>query len=140
MFEKTSAVTSPEWEQPKEEDILVSERYDSVKNAKARPSADCGSDHNPVVITLKVILKNIKRKSREKRWNKEILKNEETKLLLSAALERKLGKEEKQKDEAKQSESETIRTKMRTCITEIANKICGKEASVKNNHGLQWQL
>ena len=94
--------------------ILVSERYkNSVKNAKARPSADCGSDHIPVVMTPKVILKKIKRKSREKRWNKEILKNEETKLLLSAALERKLGKEEKEKNEAKQSESETIRTKMR---------------------------
>ena len=69
-------------------------------------------------------MKKIKRKSREKRWNKEILKNEETKLLFSAALERKLGKEEKQKNEATQSESENIWTKMGTCITEIANKIC----------------
>ena len=37
--------------------ILVSERYkNSVKNAKARPSADCGSDHIPVVMTPKVYL------------------------------------------------------------------------------------
>ena len=53
---------------------------------------DCGSDHNPVVMTLKVILKKIKRKSREKRWNKEILKNEETKLPFSTALEKKTWK------------------------------------------------
>ncbi|XP_047497081.1 craniofacial development protein 2-like [Penaeus chinensis] len=42
--------------------ILVSTRYrNSVRNAKTRQNADCGSDHNPIVIITNTRLKQIQR-------------------------------------------------------------------------------
>lgn len=47
--------------------VLVSERYrNSVRNAKARPGADCGADHNPVVVTLKCKLKKVQKGKKSK--------------------------------------------------------------------------
>ena len=50
---------------------MIHRRYrNSVKNAKARPGADCGSDHNPVVINIKITLKRLKKsKFSRKKWN-----------------------------------------------------------------------
>ncbi|XP_037784722.1 craniofacial development protein 2-like [Penaeus monodon] len=42
--------------------IAIKKRYRSaIKNSKAYPGADCGSDHNPVICELKVKLKTIKK-------------------------------------------------------------------------------
>ena len=42
--------------------IMINRRHrNSIKNAKARPGADCGSDHNPVVIKFKTALKLMKK-------------------------------------------------------------------------------
>lgn len=44
--------------------ILTSKRYKNcVKKFKSRPGADCSSDHNPVAMTMKFSLKQIKRKN-----------------------------------------------------------------------------
>ena len=50
---------------------MINKRYrNSVKNAKARPGADCGSDHNPVVINIKTTLKRMKKnKCTRRKWN-----------------------------------------------------------------------
>jgi len=42
--------------------IAIKKRYrNAIKNSKAYPGADCGSDHNPVICELKVKLKTIKK-------------------------------------------------------------------------------
>ena len=52
------------WKHPNGKDenqidyILVDKRYrNSITNSKARKDADCGSDHDPVWMTIKVKLK-----------------------------------------------------------------------------------
>ena len=55
--------------------ILVSHRYrNGAKNAKIRPSADCGSDHHLVMSKLEVKLKKINKSPKKPAWNKEVLK------------------------------------------------------------------
>ncbi|KAI5742924.1 hypothetical protein M8J77_012730 [Diaphorina citri] len=50
--------------------ICVSNRFrNSITNAKARPGADCGSDHNPVVITMRIKLKKLAKKNFIKKWD-----------------------------------------------------------------------
>ena len=58
--------------------IMINKRYrNSIKNAKARQGADCGSDHNPVVINIKTILKRVKKsESTRKQWNVSNLNQE----------------------------------------------------------------
>ena len=54
--------------------ILVSQRYrNSVKNAKVRPSADCGSDHHLVMAKIEIRLKKIRKSKRMPKWNREVL-------------------------------------------------------------------
>ena len=57
--------------------VLVNQRYrNSITNAKSRPGADCGSDHNPVVFKVRVKLKVPKKKSSQRyKYNCEKLKN-----------------------------------------------------------------
>uniref|UniRef100_A0A8D8XDM6 Craniofacial development protein 2 n=2 Tax=Cacopsylla melanoneura TaxID=428564 RepID=A0A8D8XDM6_9HEMI len=49
--------------------ICVSNRFrNAVTNAKTRPGSDCGSDHNPVVINIKIKLKKPIKKNITKKW------------------------------------------------------------------------
>ena len=62
--------------------ILTNKRYrNSITNAKTRPGADCGSDHNPVVFKLRIKLKLTKKKKNSGKiiYNCEKLKNSEVK-------------------------------------------------------------
>ena len=61
--------------------VLINTRYKKgVRNSKSRPGADCGSDHNPVVMNFKNKLKAIKKRKTKvtKRWNLRKLKESET--------------------------------------------------------------
>ncbi|KAL1445907.1 hypothetical protein WDU94_015575 [Cyamophila willieti] len=62
--------------------VCVSKRYrNAITNAKSRPGADCGSDHNPVVINMNLKLKRPVRKSTVRKWDLQKLKDTETKKL-----------------------------------------------------------
>jgi exonuclease III len=55
--------------------ILVRHRYrNSVKNSHAYPGADADTDHNLVMMNVSLTLKNVKHKSRKRRWDIEKLK------------------------------------------------------------------
>lgn len=59
--------------------ILVDKRYrNGIKNSKARPGADCGSDHKPVVAEMCIKLQREVNKKKDmqatSRWNTDILK------------------------------------------------------------------
>lgn len=59
--------------------VCVNKRYrNAITNAKSRPGADCGSDHNPVVINMNIKLKKITKKKIVKKWDLEKLNNEES--------------------------------------------------------------
>ena len=57
---------SPDGESENQIDYrLISQRYrNSIKNAKGRPSVDCGSDHNLVMAKLELKMKKIRTRKR----------------------------------------------------------------------------
>ena len=55
--------------------IMINTRFrNSVKQTKTYPGADIGSDHNPVVATVKINLKRIKEKESMEQFNMDMLK------------------------------------------------------------------
>ena len=52
-------------------------QIDSVKQAKTYPGAEFSSDHNPVVATVKINLKRIKKKVNMEQFNLDMLKDEQ---------------------------------------------------------------
>ena len=57
--------------------IMIHIRFrNSVKQTKTYPCADIGSDHNPVVATVKINLKRIKKKENMEQFNLDMLKDE----------------------------------------------------------------
>ena len=56
---------------------MINTRFrNSVKQTKTYPGADIGSDHNPVVATVKINLKRIKKKENMEQFNIDMLKDE----------------------------------------------------------------
>ena len=55
---------------------MINTRFrNSVKQTKTYPGADIGSDHNPVVATVKINLKRIKKKGNLEQFNLDMLKD-----------------------------------------------------------------
>ncbi|KAG1668804.1 Craniofacial development protein 2 [Nymphon striatum] len=102
--------------------ILLSERYrNSAKNSKARPGADCGSDHNPVVLKLKTTMKKLKSKQMGLHWNTEKLKEDKVRGEFREQIERKLGEVC-----TKEMSSEVLWNKFKKDIHEVAHQSCGR--------------
>ena len=58
--------------------ILVKQRYrNGVKNCRAYPGLDIYSDHNPVIMSMKIKLKKIKKQIAKKKWNLEAIDSED---------------------------------------------------------------
>ena len=56
---------------------MINTRFrNSVKQTKTYPGADIGSDHNPVVATVKINLKRIKKKENMEEFNLDMEKDE----------------------------------------------------------------
>ena len=56
---------------------MINTRFrNSIKQTKTYPGADIGSDHNPVVATVKINLKRIKKKEKMEQFNLDMLKDE----------------------------------------------------------------
>ena len=56
---------------------MINTRFrNSVKQTKTYPGADIGSDHNPVVATVKINLKRIKKKENMEQFNLDMEKDE----------------------------------------------------------------
>jgi len=87
------------------------------------PGADCGSDHNPVVATMKIKLTGIRRTRRLKKWNVEILQNVEKK----GEFQSKLDKQLQDKRVNEMDEIDQIWKTLKSSIGDIAEEICGKE-------------
>ena len=50
--------------------VLVAKRYrNGVQNGKSMPGAECGSDHNPVIVKMKIRLQRVKKSKRMVKCN-----------------------------------------------------------------------
>ena len=50
--------------------VLVDKRYrNSLQNSKSMPGAECGSDHNPVIVRMKTRLQRVAKPKRTVKWN-----------------------------------------------------------------------
>lgn len=106
--------------------ILVNFRYrNSIQNSKSRPGADCGSDHNPVLVKTRTKLKIIKKKNkRSKKWNTQILKNEIVKESFKTKFDNIY-------EEEKNMEANELWNKIKKCVEVTAEEICGKDKQDK---------
>ena len=105
--------------------ILVSRRFrSSVQCAKVRFNADCGSDHNPVMAKILTKLKCIRKKKKEKTLNRDTLNDV-------------VMKEKFKTEIADKSQENNANTwdKMKSCIGEVAKRICREKPQIRNNHG-----
>ena len=104
--------------------ILIDKRFrNGIKNSKAMPGADCGSDHNPIVATLKIKLRSVKRSKPRTKWKTDVLND----AMKKDAFQSKLDKQLIDKGIKEEEDIEKIWSKLKECVTDIAEEICGKE-------------
>src|SRR3954462_12514829 len=141
--------TSPDKEIKNQIDyVMVDKRFrNGLKNSKARPGADCESDHNPVVVTMKIKLQRIKKSRKTVKWNVNNLKRQEISNAYRSALDKQL-QEEKNLEVGKmpilkmweeveirdKREIEGIWNKLKERIELVAEEICGKEQMMKKQN------
>ena len=57
--------------------ILMDKRFrNGVRNCKVRQDAECGSDHNPVIATVRIKLKRVQTRKAAAKWNLTKLEDE----------------------------------------------------------------
>ena len=115
---------------------MINKRYrNSIKNAKAMPGADCGSDHNPIVIDIKTKLKRVKKsKSTRKKWNVSNLDHEVIK-------ERYKQESERLIYTADHGESvEKIWKNLKEGLIKTANAVCGKSTKTGKQNWITVEI
>ena len=115
---------------------MINKRYrNSVKNAKARPGADCGSDHNPVVINIKTTLKRMKKnKCTRRKWNVSKLE--------SGTIKEKYKIESEKLIDAKDhgENVEEAWGKLKGCLIKTADIVCGKRMHSKKQSWITEEI
>ena len=55
--------------------VLVDKRFrNGVQNSKSMPGADCESDHNPVIMKMKIKLQSVRKSKKTIKWSISSLK------------------------------------------------------------------
>jgi len=74
--------------------VMVDKRFrNGIQNSKSRPGADCESDHNPVVVTMKIKLQRVKKSRKTEKWDVNNLKKPETRNAYRSVLDKQLQEE-----------------------------------------------
>ena len=60
-----------------------------IQNSKSMPGADCDSDHNPLIITIKIRLERVKKSSKTVKWSINNLRKPEIRDAYRMQLDRK---------------------------------------------------
>ena len=89
------------------------------------PGADCQSDHNPVIITVKIRLQRERKARRASKWNINKLKNQEVR----NAFKRKLDEQLQYGKVDKEIDIDRIWCKLKKNLELVAEEICGKNQS-----------
>ena len=121
--------TSPDGSSKNQIDfILADKRFrNGVRNSKSMPGADCESDHNPVLATIQIKMKGIKRSKMNKKWNVEVLQNTRDRCEYRTKLDKQL----QDKRVSELDEIDQIWKNLKESIEDIAEEICGKEHTKK---------
>src|SRR3989442_4194348 len=60
--------------------VLIDKRFrNGIQNSKSMPGADCESDHNPVIVTMKIRLQRVRKSKKTVKWSINNLKKPEIK-------------------------------------------------------------
>ena len=60
--------------------VLIDKRFrNGIQNSKSMPEADCESDHNPVIVTMKIRLQRVRKFKKTVKWNINNFKKPEIK-------------------------------------------------------------
>ena len=117
--------------------ILGDKRYrNGITNCKVMPGADCDSDHNPVVATLRLKLKKITKKKANIKWKTAELNDNKVRKTYQTKLREQLKQEKIDEDE----EIEKIWNKLKDCVTEVATEICGKKKPDKKQNWMNTSV
>jgi exonuclease III len=111
--------------------VLVDKRFrNGILNSKTMPGADCQTDHNPVIITVKIRLQRLRKGRRVARWNISKLKRPEVRSDFARKLEKQLqdGKIDEETD------IDRIWRKLKENLEIVAEEICGKDQPKKKQN------
>src|SRR5437867_5494448 len=74
--------------------VLVDKRFrNGIQNSKSMPGADCDSDHNTVVVKIKIRLQRVKKVKKAVKWNVNNLKKPEVRNAYRMRLDQQLQEE-----------------------------------------------
>jgi hypothetical protein len=117
--------------------VLVDKRFrNGIQNSKSMPGADCQSDHNPVVITVKIRLQRDRKARRAAKWNISNLKRPEVR----TAFTRKLVKQLQDGKVAEEVDVDRIWSKLKENLEIVAEEICGKHQRQKKQNWMSVDL
>ncbi|KAI5700378.1 hypothetical protein M8J77_008043 [Diaphorina citri] len=104
--------------------ICASWRFrNGIINTKTRPGADCGSDHNPVVMKVKIKLKKPNKKKPNMKWDLDKAKNPNIKELFAITLNQEI---DKNCSQSEMGNANTRWNNLKISIKATAEKIIGK--------------
>ena len=101
-----------------------------LRNCKVRQDAECGSDHNPVIATVRIKLKSVQSNKVTAKWNlikleDEAYKYEYQRKCEAALKEAQLRKKDDEKTQIRE-DIESVWESLKVCLTEVADEVCGK--------------
>src|SRR3989441_4078501 len=117
--------------------VLIDIRFrNGIQNSKSMPGADCESDHNPVIVTIKIRLQRVRKSKKTVKWNINNLKKPEIKNSFRTRLDKQL------QDENIDAEMEIgeIWNQLKEGIATVAEEICGKEQLPKKQNWMNSEI
>src|SRR3989441_2116716 len=100
------------------------------------PGADCDSDHNPVVVKMKIRLQRVKKAKKTVKWNVNNLKKPEVRNAYRMRLDQQL--QEEKIDGC--MEVDEIWKRLKDGISTVAEEICGKEMQSKKKNWMNSEM
>ena len=100
-----------------------------MRNSKSRPGADCGSDHQPVVMDTHTKLKKIKKSTKSKRWDLTTLH------MQREYFQQSIDNELTDYTHLNQESPNKVWESVKETINKVAEEVCGK---VKPTSKQQW--
>src|SRR5437867_1794879 len=117
--------------------VLVDKRFrNGIQKSKSMPGADCDSDHNPVVVKMKIRLQRVKKAKKTVKWNVNNLKKSEVRNAYRMRLDQQL--QEEKIDGC--TEADDIWKRLKDGISTVAEEICGKEMQPKKQNWMNSEI
>src|SRR3989441_10139465 len=107
-----------------------------ILNSKLMPGADCDSDHNPVVVKMKIRLQRVKKAKKTVKWNVNNLKKSEVRNAYRMRLDQQL--HEEKIDGC--MEVDEIWKRLKDGISTVAEEICGKEMQPEKQNWMNSEI